>query len=574
MIALTNGVQLPESSITFIRKVAMDGLAMCDPIRLVQYDDTLPVLAATLWVGGVQYIPPDGADIRIRWLKPDAHGAYNPALGVGDDGTVYIQITQAMTSAAGTGYGNIEVAVDGGVKCSDPIPATISRNAVQEGAIVSTDEFKTLDQILAEVKALQAQVENDASTASTDAQRAENAREATETAAETVKQIVAGNEAYTKQESLDMFAQALKTDTGKGTSHEIYPDPGSNVVVTAYGFTDQEGEGDPSPKNVRPIKVGGVRMAEYVVTNPENAVLNTPAEGQPYIRITGFPTAVKLPGNKFPPAKYCSHAKLFSGSYTGLYYYLGADAAIISSEFLTPGYDLSTTGLRKKLQDLIDAGDPLTFWYEAEDGSGELYVPDILDAGEKSYRCHCSSITEHLCDGDYVVSNQDSQSVEYHTSAIQSLTGEEGTYDGGANGLWLATSFNSWGAQFTPKCSHFKGNNDVTADSDTPGVTIVNGWVRFNKGCISLFGGKEQLLQYIKDEYAAGTPVTVESKRASKGYKTYTHAPVPLIARPDSTGKVTVSGEKEVSAVYNKSIKRALDELSAAILQLGGAQNV
>ena len=575
MIALTNGVQLPESSITFIRKVAMDGLAMCDPIRLVQYDDTLPVLAATLWVGGVQYIPPDGADIRIRWLKPDAHGAYNPALGVGDDGTVYIQITQAMTSAAGTGYGNIEVAVDGGVKCSDPIPATISRNAVQEGAIVSTDEFKTLDQILAEVKSLLAQVENDASTASTDAQRAENAREATETAAETVKQIVAGNEAYTKQESLDMFAQALKTDTGKGTSHEIYPDPGSNVVVTAYGFTDQEGEGDPSPKNVRPIKVGGVRMAEYVVTNPENAVLNTPAEGQPYIRITGFPTAVKLPGNKFPPAKYCSHAKLFSGSYTGLYYYLGADAAIISSEFLTPGYDLSTTGLRKKLQDLIDAGDPLTFWYEAEDGSGELYVPDILDAGEKSYRCHCSSITEHLCDGDYVVSSQVGQCVEVHTAAYITVSRKTVTKETSAvvamNWTKVPKCISEGGILY---CSHFPG----TVFGTNPANIVIN----FSKAG---FDSSTALLDYCDEQEAAGTPVQVVYKRdltSSDGFPNtvfpkdgiYTHAPVPLIARPDSTGKVIVSGERDVSAVYSKSIKRALDELYAAILQLGGAQNV
>lgn len=417
-----------------------------------------------------------------------------------------------------------------------------------------------------------------AATSAAEAKAAQTAAKESQAGAEEalgqVKAIVAGNEAYTKQESHDTFALALKMDTGRGTSHEIYPDPGSNVIVTAYGYTEQEGSGDPGLKNIRPIKVGGVRMVKYVVTNPENAVLNTPAEGQPYIRITGFPTAVKLPGNKFPPAKYCSHARLFSGNYTGLYYYLGADAAIISSEFLTPGYDLSTTGLRKKLQDLIDAGDPLTFWYEAEDGSGELYVPDILDAGEKSYQCHCSSITAHLCDGDYVVSNQDDKRVEYHAGIYAQFDGTEAwkfykqeTYPDLLI-IELGTNFKRVSGVY----SHCKDNNSTNpggAYFSGPGFLCNPTGGQFGDALAKYEGDTlAKWKAYLADQAKNGTPFQVVGTRDAE--VTYTHAPVPLIAKPDSTGKVTVSGEKQISAVYNKSLKKAFEELSAQIIKLGG----
>lgn len=546
MIELTNGVQLPESSITFLRKVSMDGLALCDPIRLVQYDDTLPVLAATLWVGGVQYIPPEGAAIRIRWYKPDAHGVYNPALGVGDDGTVYIQITQAMTSAAGTGYGNIEVAVDGGVKCSDPIPATISRNAVQEGSIVSTDEFKTLDQILAEVQALQAQVEQDA-------QQAEAANQEAQEAAARAEAV----DAYPRQKANDRFALALKADTGKGTSHEIYPDEGSNIVVTAYGYTEQEGSGDPSPENVRPIKVGGRKLRKIVFTGDETLLtidsgvfFKLPALANGYSAGYAYTSEIRcyppgIPGRVYP---FCSIT-------------YQKDKISIN---LFPGNTIED--VKSWLIERYNAGSPFTLWYETADGSSDgIFTPSL--ASGLGTEGGCLPLNDPLCDGDYVVSSKDGQCVEYHDRVFYTVTGSETVQKvssaGGVDRFILGTTVkcaaNSTGwSNMMLWNNTIKSNCIYVGNNENPSLCFTTG----------TYESADALKQKLKALHDAGTPMVFVFSRQTP--VTYTHAPVSLIAQPDATGKVTVSGEKDVSAVYNKSIAKAIEELNEAIMKLGG----
>ena len=158
-------VTIPTSSIKFHRTVAMDGAAPCSPVRLVQYDSTIPIAAIKLTENSVPYTPPSGATIRVRMHKPDGHGVYNAALGF-ENGAVYFAFTQQMTAAFGAGYINIEVSLpNGAVKCSDAIPVEIAQNAVQEGQIESTDEWQTIDQILEEVKKLAKQAADSAKAA-------------------------------------------------------------------------------------------------------------------------------------------------------------------------------------------------------------------------------------------------------------------------------------------------------------------------------------------------------------------------------------------------------------------------
>ena len=54
------------------------------------------------------------------------------------------------------------------------------------------------------------------------------------------------------------YSLALKTTDGPSGSVDIYPDEGSDIVVTVHGRTEQEGSGDPSPTNIRPIKSAGI----------------------------------------------------------------------------------------------------------------------------------------------------------------------------------------------------------------------------------------------------------------------------------------------------------------------------
>ena len=194
MITLKNGVQLPDGAVRYTRTVAMDGDAPCTPIKVVQYDNRLPVAAITLIASGTVYKPPDGAAVKVRMRKPDGHGVYNDALGVNDAGIVYITITQQMAASAGTGKMVVEITTEGGIKCSEVIAVQIEENPVQEGEIESSDEWLTLLEIIAQMEQLTEQAAASASAA----KASENNAKASENAAKTSKDAAAKSESNAK----------------------------------------------------------------------------------------------------------------------------------------------------------------------------------------------------------------------------------------------------------------------------------------------------------------------------------------------------------------------------------------
>lgn len=157
-ITLTNGVKVPADSLAFWRFAWMDGNGATDrPIRLVQYDDTLPVAAVTLKCydqeGQEQtYIPPTGATLRVKMRKPDDKWVLNDCLGVDAEGRVYFAFTLQMCVAYGTGaWCNIQVTTENGTKHCQKINVQVERNAVQLDDIASTDEYRTLESLAKDV---------------------------------------------------------------------------------------------------------------------------------------------------------------------------------------------------------------------------------------------------------------------------------------------------------------------------------------------------------------------------------------------------------------------------------------
>lgn len=157
-ITLTNGVKVPADSLAFWRFAWMDGNGATDrPIRLVQYDDTLPVAAVTLKCydqeGQEQtYIPPTGATLRVKMRKPDDKWVLNDCLGVDAEGRVYFAFTLQMCVADGTGaWCNIQVTTENGTKHCQKINVQVERNAVQLNDIASTDEYRTLESLAKDV---------------------------------------------------------------------------------------------------------------------------------------------------------------------------------------------------------------------------------------------------------------------------------------------------------------------------------------------------------------------------------------------------------------------------------------
>lgn len=144
----------PETALIKATRADFDRRDVVQPVHLVQYDDTLPVLAVALYKGGQPWTLPTGADVNLRMDKNDGHYVYNPALGVSSDrSTVYVAVTAQMTTGYGTFAPVVEVLAGGGVAGMAALRLEIDRNPVQDGMLESTDEYKTVQALAAEVAA-------------------------------------------------------------------------------------------------------------------------------------------------------------------------------------------------------------------------------------------------------------------------------------------------------------------------------------------------------------------------------------------------------------------------------------
>lgn len=144
----------PAAALIKATRADFDRRDVVQPVHLVQYDDTLPVLAVALYKGGQPWTLPTGADVNLRMDKKDGHYVYNPALGVSSDrATVYLAVTAQMTTGYGTFSPVVEVLAGGGVAGMAALRLEIDRNPVQDGMLESTDEYKTVRALAAEVAA-------------------------------------------------------------------------------------------------------------------------------------------------------------------------------------------------------------------------------------------------------------------------------------------------------------------------------------------------------------------------------------------------------------------------------------
>ena len=144
----------PAEALIKATRADFDRRDVVQPVHLVQYDDTLPVLAVALYKGGQPWALPTGADVNMRMDKKDGHYVYNPALGVSSDrSTVYIAVTAQMTTSYGTFAPVVEVLAGGGVAGMAALRLDIDRNPVQDGMLESTDEYKAVQALAAEVAA-------------------------------------------------------------------------------------------------------------------------------------------------------------------------------------------------------------------------------------------------------------------------------------------------------------------------------------------------------------------------------------------------------------------------------------
>ena len=258
-------------------------------VNLVQYDQTIPVLCVSLKKGGTEYKVPSDADVNIRMDKRDGYHVYNPALGVNAERAIaYFAVTPQMSTGWGDYYPIVEITVGGGVSGSAPIWLHFDRNPLPENAIISSDEYKTIQQLLEDVKAVKADTEaiktaTEQIKAQTEAVRdqakgfADNAKNSADKAqtlvdgmpsdySQAMKDIgtlknqmqraypddsTIGENTWSSKNIVDMLCPPLEES---GNPVVCYPVAGYPLGVKASWEPVQEGSGNPSPENIRPIK--------------------------------------------------------------------------------------------------------------------------------------------------------------------------------------------------------------------------------------------------------------------------------------------------------------------------------
>lgn len=258
-------------------------------VNLVQYDQTIPVLCVSLKKGGTEYKVPSDADVNIRMDKRDGYHVYNPALGVNAERAIaYFAVTPQMSTGWGDYYPIVEITVGGGVAGSAPIWLHFDRNPLPENAIISSDEYKTIQQLLEDVKAVKADTEaiktaTEQIKAQTEAVRdqakgfADNAKNSADKAqtlvdgmpsdySQAMKDIgtlknqmqlaypddsTIGENTWSSKNIVDMLCPPLEESRNPVV---CYPVAGYPLGVKASWEPVQEGSGNPSPENIRPIK--------------------------------------------------------------------------------------------------------------------------------------------------------------------------------------------------------------------------------------------------------------------------------------------------------------------------------
>lgn len=128
----TEVMTAPEGRIIHKTYAVLSGAAMPQRVHVTQYDESLPVIACTLYKDGQLYTIPDGASVRMRMNK-NGLPVYHEAMGIDDPRhVVYLEITAQMTVLYGEFAMVLEVETsDGKTAGTSYLRLIVRQNPVQ-----------------------------------------------------------------------------------------------------------------------------------------------------------------------------------------------------------------------------------------------------------------------------------------------------------------------------------------------------------------------------------------------------------------------------------------------------------
>lgn len=246
-----------------------------------------------------------------------------------------------------------------------------------------------------------------------DVTAAQNARKGAEDAETRVNAIVASNEAYTKQQSHDLFALALKEKTESSKSLTICPDSKSTVVANVFGFTKQDGSGDPSYDNVRKITVLGRKFLEVELTGDETIETSLTNDGRNFYRVRL--SNIDQVGEFIPMSGDWSSKSMSTVFRPGNPYVMpGKDCVCSGKQDINSFNEIrigfehdpgTVSNVKQWLSNRKALGTPFVVYCPLVDESHSSGVYVTLNGDGAKYSGICSKLTSPLCEGDSFESN-------------------------------------------------------------------------------------------------------------------------------------------------------------------------
>lgn len=447
--------QTPNSSVIKETTAFFNRSKIPPPVRLTQYDN-LPFIAVRLVEGDEYYTVPVGAAVNIRMKKPDGTIVYNPAFGLSADRhTAYIETTTQMTVCPGHVSPILEVVVNSEQAGTACLHFEIERNPVQEDDIESTDEGKTITQLVQAAQdaadAASASEEaaadsaKDAQGAKTDAETAAEQANTAKTKAQTAAEQA--NTAKTEAQTAAVQANTAKTEAQTAATNaensadaaadsaqqaaiesqkalgfrsyyggQVVPDTNGDLDpsrpmstptaasvtikargdriagLTMAGKTTQEGTGDPSPDNIRMID--GIGMYDKML------VLDGSSDENLIIRTgaSGYGTFKNVldPKQSVPTAACCSYLKKVMTIANSSDFGFSISDAYQDIVFRISGVPATDGAYRAYLK-----AHPLIIWYRSVDFykcKGPFY--SVVELSQDPYRAVGFELNQPLFDGD------------------------------------------------------------------------------------------------------------------------------------------------------------------------------
>ena len=286
--------------------------------------------------------------------------------------------------------------------------------------------------------------------AGTAAQKAAEAIAAASTAAADAAALAAAQtEEEIKGFADDRYAHALVVTEGPAASLTIYPDAGSNIAITSHGYTEQSGTLDPSPINVRPIKVGGMILQKKVITGLENGWREAGAGTHKYYACLVFDDIGGTMANQvFIKSSYLP-SKLQGELENGA----SGVTAFNNTIFV------KSDGV-KSLQEQLEVlkKENLVVWYQNNEKTGKLYTTQITEG--KSYKCECIELSSGLCKDDTAKSGQKSEC----DSAL--------VFDGSSDETWVPDNSSSLDLSGSKRFMFLKGISPKSVNTSATGKNL------------------------------------------------------------------------------------------------------